>query len=165
MKIDQKLFLEVPLNSNDRNPCSPPAPAPDWRGIVIQAPEKVTFKRDQTVDEYGAFAAIPVCGYCQLDVLTEPWPEPMRLFAVDRATGTVYSGDVVELDPSPEKPPPEDEEPLTPEEVEGLATGTYFNPNLADFVQLPQKPAIYNIYVEFREVRSNMVAVEIVEAK
>ncbi len=165
MKIDQKLFLNVPLNSNDPNPCSPPDPGPDWRGIKIQAPEQVLFKRGERVGEYGAFAAITICGYYLMDVPTVPWTQPMRLFAVDTTTGTGYSGDVIELDPSPEEPPPEDEEPLSPEEVKGLASGGYFNPNLADFVRLPEEPAVYNVHVEYRGFKSNVVTVALVEEK
>jgi hypothetical protein len=116
------------------------------------------------VGEYGAFAAIPICGYYLLNVPAEPSDKPMRLVAVDRRTGTVYSGDIVELNPSPASPPPPSE-PLTAEELEGLAAGGYFNPNLADYVRLPEKPAVYNVHVELREFRSNPVIIEIVEAE
>lgn len=164
MEINQQLFLNVPLNTNEPTPCSPSEPDINWRGIVINAPKQVTFKHGKKVGEYGAFAAIPICGYYLLNVPLVPWTKPKRLFAVDKDTGVIYSGDVVELDPSPQiPPPPEDEEPLTPEEVEGLATGGYFNPNLADFVRLSEKPAIYDVYVEFREFRSNVVTIEIIE--
>lgn len=165
MEIDQKLFLKVPLNSNEPNPCSPQQPDPNWRGILIQAPKQVTFKGSEKVGEYGAFAAIPICGYYFLNVPTEPTDESMRLVAVDRRTGTAYSGDIIELNPSPEEPPPEDEEPLSTEEVKGLASGGYFNPNLADFVRLPEEPAVYNVLVEYRGFKSNVVTIALVEEK
>jgi hypothetical protein len=164
MEIDQKLFLKVPLNSNEPNPCSPQQPDPTWRGILIQAPKQVAFKRGEKVGKYDAFAAIPICGYYLLDVPAEPSDEPMRLVAVDRRTGTVYSGDIVRLSRSPVKPPPPSE-PLTAEELEGLAAGGYFNPNLANYVHLPEEPSVYNVHVELREFRSNPVIIEIVEAE
>jgi len=162
MAIDQKLFLNVPLNSNEKNPCSPPEPGPTWRGILIQMPIQVKFKRGVRIGTQGAFAAIPICGYYLLDVPASPVKEPMRLFAVDKRTGKVYSGDVKELDPSPEAPPPESE-PLSPEELKGLASGGYFNPNLADFVRLPEISAVYDVHVEFRKFPSNVATVEMVE--
>ncbi|UCE58246.1 MAG: hypothetical protein JSU63_12475 [Phycisphaerales bacterium] len=164
MAIDQKLFLDVPLNTDEPNPCSPPEPDPDWLGMVIQAPQQVTFKRGVTVGDNEAFAAIPICGYMLLEVLSVPEDAEMLLVAVDRRSGKIYRGEVVELDPSPVIPPPPSP-PLSDEELEGLASGGYFNPNLADFVPLPQEPGEYHVHVEFGKAKSNEVTIKVVEEK
>lgn len=162
MVIDQKMFLKVPLNSNDKNPCSPLSPGPKWRGIMIQAPRQVEFKRGVKVGEYDVFALIPICGFSQLDVPLRPVQELMQLVAADKKTGDVYRADIVELDPSPIVPPPAGPPPA-PADLKGVAVGSYFNPNLADYVSLPEKPGIYEVYVVFRKVKSNVVTIEIVE--
>jgi len=164
MEIDQKLFLDVPLNSKAPNRCSPPNPGPAWRGVMIRAPKRVIFERDKRIGKYGAFAAIPICGYYFVDVVVDPEAKPMRLVAVDKQTGKIYSGDLVDLEPDIDEPP-EDEEPVGPDKLKGLATGGYFNPNLADFVNLPEAPGIYNVHVEYRNFKSNVVTIELVEKK
>jgi len=162
MDIDPRIFLGVPLNTLSRSACSPPDPGPAWRGIVIRAPSRVTFRRGETVGDHGAFTAIPICGYLAIDVRLDRPSEPAKLVARDRNTGRVFSGAVVELDPSPELPPP-DEPPLTPEEVQGTAGATYFNYNLADYVPLPHVAASYDIHAELWELRSNVVTIELLE--
>lgn len=161
MIIDENNFLNIPFNTNAQTPCSPIPPGPTWRGILIQAPQRVKFRRGNTVGEHGAFAGIPICGYLLLDVPPIPTSESMRLIAVDSRTGHVYSGDIVELDESPEVPPPG--HPSSPEERRGLAVGGFFNPNLADYVALPMTSAVYHVHLEYREYRSNQVSIELVE--
>lgn len=162
MAIDQKLFLNVPLNSNDRNPCSPVQDDPNWRGILIQVPLQVKFRPGETVGEHGSFAAIPICGFYLLSVPAKPVDEPMQLVAVNLASRKTHRGDVIELDPSPSVPPPAST-PLSPGDLKGLASGGCFNPNLADFVDIPAEPASYDVHVEFRGFKSNVVTIEIVE--
>jgi hypothetical protein len=162
--MDPKLFLEVPLNTNERNPCSPPPTDPSWRGIVIQAPSKVSFKRGAPVGETKAFAAIPVCGVYRVDVPFPPVKSNLMLFARDKKTNKIYSGPVIELDDSPFEPDP-DSRPLSAEDVKGMSVSQYFNPNLADFVDLPEAPGVYEVHVMLREMRSNAVTIEIVETK
>ncbi len=161
--MDQEVFLNAPLNSYERNACSPKKPDdPAWRGILIQAPERVVFKPGVKVGEHGAFAAIPVCGVYMADV---PFPiveDVLKLVATDKRTGKTYSGPIIELDTSPQVPPPA-APPLTKKDVEGMASGKYFNPNLADYVRLPASPAIYDVYVELRGIRSNTVTIEVTD--
>ena len=71
MGIDDKMFLEVELNSLEENACSPKAPDESFRGLLIQAPTRVSFKKGEPVGDRGAFAAIPVCGYYHVDL---PFP-------------------------------------------------------------------------------------------
>ncbi|GMV95715.1 MAG: hypothetical protein AMXMBFR83_00860 [Phycisphaerae bacterium] len=158
MAIDDDEFRNVPLNTNDENPCSPQVADRAWRGIVIRAPRRVTFKPGAA----RPFAVIPICGYKLLEVPAKPSQERIRLVAVNRATGATYSGEVVELDPSPQEPPPE-APPLSAKELKGLASGGYFNPNLTDFVELPETTATYLVHVEFQGAKSNVVTIAVVE--
>ena len=162
-KMDQKIFKNVTLNTFQPTTCSPPQPDPSWRGVVIQAPAKVGFKRGKPFAE-GAFARIPVCGVYRLNV---PFPiveDVIEIVAKDKKTGKVYSGIVSEVDDSPEELPPP-APPLTKEQVAGLASGRYFNPNLANFVELPHEPAVYEVHVKVRDARSNTVTIELVEGE
>jgi hypothetical protein len=82
--------------------------------------------------------------------------------AKDKNTGQVFSGPVVKLNPSPRVPPPIQAPPLNSRQLEGLASGGYFNHSLADYVELPQESAIYDVHVEFRGFESNIVTIELV---
>lgn len=163
IKMDDKLFLNVPLNRYEKNACSPAKPDnPGWRGIIIQAPAKVAFKRGIKVG--NAFAAIPICGIYQADVPFPLEPDVLRIIVTDKRNGKVYSGPIVELDPSPSLPDP-DPVQLTKEQVAGLASGRYFNPNVADFVDLPIEPNVYEVMIELRGLHSNIVVIELVEGE
>ena len=160
--MDPTHFLGVPLNTFERTQCTPPEPDPSWRGVVIQAPRRVSFKRGARIGESKAFAAIPICG---LYVLAVSWPleeDAILLVAKDIRTERSFSGPIVRLNPGPEAPHP-GRPPLRKEDVARLASGRYFNPNLADFVKLPEEPGIYQVYAEVRGHRSNVVTIEIVE--
>lgn len=162
MAIDERLFNNVPLNTREPNPCSPQDPGPKWRGILIQAPKRVVFGRGQQAGE--AFAAVPICGLYTLNLLNLTDGAPMRLIAVDRNTQKAYGGAVVDADPSPEEPPP-DEEPLDPATLKGLATSSYFNLNLVSYVGLPARSAVYDVMVEYGGLQSNKVVIEIVAGR
>jgi len=162
MEIDEKLFLDVQVNTDDVNPCSPPMPNDfEWRGVIIRAPKRVVFKKGKRSRD-GAFAVIPICGYCVVNIT--PSTSPIILFAIDKMNNKKYSGELIDLDSSHREQPPR-QKPISPDEIEGLAVGSYFNPNLADFVKIPEKPAVYDVYVEYRGYRSNTVTIELVEEK
>jgi hypothetical protein len=162
MDMEPQEFLSVPLNVSQQHRCSPTQADPRWRGVLLRAPTRVRFKEGERVGGFGAFAAIPLCGFFRVDIRLDVPPEPFKLVAVDKRTGQVFSGAIVERDPSPEFPPPVDL-PVTRRQVEGMAGGGYFNPNLADFVELPRASATYDVHVEFRGHRSNVVTIELIK--
>jgi hypothetical protein len=161
MDMDPKEFLDVPLNVKKRHRCSPSNEDPNWRGVLIRAPAQVRFKEGERVGDYGAFAAIPVCGFFFMDIRLPP-PDPMKLVAVDRRTKQVFSAPIIELDPSPVIPPPS-QRPVLPQDVKGMAGGGYFNPNLADYVQLPHISATYDVHIEYEGMKSNTVTIELIK--
>ena len=159
MAIDEKLFENVPLNTRELSPCSPKDPGPNWRGILIQAPKQVSFGRTGKGETYKA---IPVCGLYTLDMLSLMDGKPMRLIAVDKHSQKIYTGEVIDEDPSPEVPPP-GQEPLDYAQLKGLATGSYFNVNLVSYVKLPVHLTEYEVMVEYGGNQSNKVTIKIVE--
>lgn len=164
MAQDDSRFSQVPLNVDEQNPCSPPEPSPTFHGVVINAPKQVRFRPGDKIGETGAFAAIPICGVYSIDMGSETTTsEPLTLYALEKGGGNVYSGEVVSLDPSPRMPlPPGVAEKLAPKKEPGLFVGGYFNPNLADFVRLPQRSGTYDVHVQLRGLKSNTVSIELI---
>jgi len=167
MATDDSAFAEVKLNSLEPNACSPEPPDAAFRGILIRAPKRVTFDPDERVGDRDAFAAIPICGIYILDVGSMPphdnTIEAMELVAVNDETEAEYTGRM--MDPDPQVPPPADGLP-PPDKAEnvGVSVSGYFNPNLADYVALPEEPATYTVYVRLGEkITSNEVKIELVE--
>lgn len=159
MAPDQRLFKQVVLNSREPNPCSPSDPGPAWRGILIQAPVRVELVRQQKIND----AVIPVCGIYTLDMARLTDGKPMKLLVKNQKTGRVYQGEIVDSDPSPEAPPPA-ASVFDAESLKGMASSSYFNPNLAQYVQLPSEPAAYQVVVEYGGMRSNAVTIKVVNA-
>ncbi|NJM12151.1 MAG: hypothetical protein HC889_09940 [Synechococcaceae cyanobacterium SM1_2_3] len=48
-----------------------------------------------------------------------------------------------------------------PATLKGIAIGSYFNPNLADYVKLPAVLASYAVHVEYGGFQSNAVKIEV----
>jgi hypothetical protein len=159
MVTDETMFKSV-VNTQGPNPCSPKDPGPAWRGILIRAPKQVSLT---PVSGDSPAIIIPVCGYYMLEVLSLlDSAQQMKMIAKNLKSGRVYQGDVIDRDPSPEIPPPDDK-PLDPATLlPGLAIGAYFNKNLAEYVNLPRAPAIYEVYVEYGGLQSNKAIIELI---
>lgn len=164
MPVEDKMFDDVPLGSNEPTPCSPEPPDPSFEGILINAPSRVSFEEGETVGRREAFARIPICGFYRLSPPSPPkYPtiqEGMVLVAVNTETGERYSGTLA--DPDPVAPPP-DTEPPPADVLADIVVSGYFNPNLADYVPLPAEEAIYDVHVELDEMKSNVVRITVEE--
>jgi hypothetical protein len=161
MRMEPAEFAAVPLHTSEQHACSPEEPPLDWRGVTIRAPTRVSFKREERAGPDASFA-IPICGYLLLDAELHGSDSPMTLVAVESRSGRRYAGAMLEQDPSPEVPPPDDYEPLPDEAYADLASGGYFNANLSDYVTLPVESAEYRVHIELRNHRSNVVTIELV---
>ena len=159
MQPDNAQFLKVALNSREAQPCSPKPPAGSWRGLLIQAPTQVSYKPGERVD--GQFAAIPLCGFYQLDLLALQDDKPLMLVAVDQANGQTYRGPVLDEDAGNNEPQPGPQK-VDPALLAGMSTSSYFNPNLARYVRLPERAAQYSVHAEFGGMQSNSVTVDLV---
>ena len=160
MSVPDARFDNVPLDVGGPNACSPPAPALPWTGVVIQAPTQVAYRSGARSGE--PFAAIPVCGFYRLplDVLARQG-KPLMLVAVDTRDGSRHVGPMLDEDPGLMAPP--DAPPVDPKELSGMLTASYFNPNLARYVKLPAKDAVWEVHAEYGGAVSNRVRIAVVK--
>ena len=169
MIIDDKVYEDIETGILGPTPCSPQKPEdPSFRGILINAPQRVTFIQGRLVPETNTFAKIPICGYYHLNVIYRPkYPsilEGMRMVAINTETQEKYVGPVIDCSDAVRPPK---SIPFTKEELEGISVAAYFNPNLLEFVPLPEVPGVYEVYIELGEkgedpyFRSNTVTIVI----
>ena len=158
MAIDERLFEQVPLNSRERTACSPANPGPKWRGILIQAPSRAWHPAAPGAPKKPG--GIPICGLYTLEMTAIAASGPLTLVAVDVQRKETFRGAVVDRDPSPEEPPP-GEKPFNPAEYRGIATSSYFNPDLAKYVKLPPRSAVYEVFAEYGGAVSNRVTIQV----
>ena len=148
----------------ERNSCSPVIDDVDFEGIVIHAPEEVLYEPGEPVEGSEAFADVRICGTCCVDYafggLGGDVIEEILLVAVDAATQETYSGKMEPI-PNPEERP--DDLGGGPVDTEGLLVETYFNPNLAEDLALPERPAEYIVYAVLGEYKSNTVRIRVKE--
>ncbi len=156
MSMDPAVFEQVPVGTHARAAASPtPPPDPRWRGILLAAPRVVRPRA-------GAAPVVPLCLYAMLDVPSPPLAEGMRVVVTGATLAQPVSGPVVDVDESPEVPPP-DEAPHDPATLRGVAVGGYQNHDLLALVRLPRGAAVYTVHIELGSARSNEVTVEIAE--
>jgi hypothetical protein len=154
-------FKTVELNSDTQNACSPDISAtPDLIGVVINVPNIVEFEVNKPASD-SAFAAIPVCGYYQLDMADLLESSAIHLFAKDIETEVIYRGVLVDEDAGTDAPLPFDEPELEAEDLRGQLLSVYFNPNLAKYIKLPKKSASYKVVVQIGKFKSNMVDLKV----
>jgi hypothetical protein len=160
MPVQDALFAQVPLNSRLQNNCSPAEPPLPWQGLLIQAPTQVGFRPGKQVDE--RFAIIPICGYYRLEMTKLMGGAPLTLVAVNTADQSRYTGAVIDEDPGHPAPRRGAPPPLTADDVNGVLSASYFNPNLARYVALPAVEAVYRVHAEYGGAVSNAVQIAVV---
>ncbi len=166
--LSDKAFANAPVNQNEQTECSPAEEGPEWRGIKINAPQKVHLKLGPSqLGEAVLFGSTAICGYSMIDMLEARKAGNMQLEVVDTESGEEFTGtinfDAVDPDPPDPAPfadAPEDEDE---EDLEGMASGGFFNANLHSFVAIPAKPATYRVTVVQGKQRSNAVSIEVVK--
>jgi hypothetical protein len=160
--FDDKLFQQVPLDTNEQTACSPTEPGVDWRGVLVRAPSQVILPDQRTKD---SALIVPLCGLYFVDVVSALRHPGHRILVVtDDKTGHVYRGEIVKKDPHPTIPPPPSP-PLDPALYADQAYGSYFNINVASYVALPLRPARYRVRVEYAGHQSNEVRIAVIERR
>lgn len=163
---DDELFAGVVTNENGPNACSPHQEDPSWTGILIRAPSRVELPAAAFGEGRRLAGTIPICGYSHLEALAlKKAGKPMVLVAEDARTKDRFAGEVHTLDENRLIPPPAQLGQPPDEDLQGLRIGTYFNPNLLDFVALPARPATYLVHAEQAGATSNAVTIAIAEKK
>ncbi len=156
-------FRVVVPGSRRRWPCSPALP-PGTLGIALSAPARVPLGPGDATDD--AFARVIVCGAYRFPSnflgLREQLAKRLLLVAVDAASHRAYAGRVA---PPGEDPGPDPYRGLSDADLEGQLSGGWFNPNLAAILPLPERPAGYWVYAQLGEHVSNVVRIDVEEAR
>jgi hypothetical protein len=160
--FEPELFSTVKINSEEKTACTPAdIDTPFYTGITINAPKRVGFTSGNTF-------VIPVCVNGTVPEMGAKTPKPM-LFAVDLVTQKKYSGVAYEHKPPKiegvdiDFVPPPASSAATPEMLQGLRGGLIFSTDLVAVVKLPKKSGKYQIYLEHGDLKSNVVAMDVVE--
>jgi hypothetical protein len=157
--FNDKLFEQVPLDTNEQTACSPADPGVDWRGVILRAPSQVILPDQKT--KHSALI-VPLCGLYCVDVVSAiRHPGTQMLIVTDDTSGQVYRGAIVEHNPNPTIPPPP-APPPDPALYANQAYGSYFNINVASYVALPLRPARYRVRVEYAGHQSNEVRIAVI---
>lgn len=146
--------------------CSPDMDDPDFRGILLNAPEVVRFSPGETNPISGAFAPVVVCGAFTFAYTTMgldgDFADSIVIVAVDEKSRVSFRGTMQGVEN--EEPEPEGiYGELAPEDLADDVIGGYFNPNLAVILGLPETEADYVVYALLGPFESNRVRISIRE--
>jgi hypothetical protein len=148
--------------------CSPDIDDPDFRGIVLNAPEVVYFSPGESNPISGAFAQVIVCGAFAFDYdtmgLEGDFADSIVVVAVDEASRASFHGTMLGIE-NQEPEPAGIYGEVTPADLSDDVIGGYFNPNLAVILGLPEKEADYVVYALLGPFESNRVRMSIRESQ
>lgn len=159
MAAELSKFDDVTLNSDEQNECSPTVdPELDFEGVLINAPELVILD-DKNQASDGSFAAVPICGYYEMELSKLMQDSVLTIFAKNIESQEVYEGAMIDDDPGTLIE--DDEPPFEAEDLAGQFIGAYFNPNLPHYVAIPNEPGRYQVRVRIANELSNIVEIEL----
>ena len=163
--IDQACdFAKLDTDLMSQNPCSPVIDDPDFLGMVIHAAQEVFYDPGESVEGSLAFADVRICGTVAVDFgfqgLGGEVTEEILLVVVDAKSQETWSGKMEPI-ANPEQRPVDLGGDAGP--TEGLIVESYFNPNLVETLDLPEKPAEYIVYAVLGEYKSNTVRIRLKE--
>jgi len=151
---------------DDENACTPKIDD-NFIGIRINAPDVVYYAPGEKDPNTGHFAKIMICGIRRFrgDFLSELRPDvekKVALVAIDTQLHNVHTSLLIDDDPDEPDPSP----PQFPKEtLEKVYITAWFNINILDYLDLPERPATYNVFVTLKEYKSNVVTIKLVEKK
>ena len=151
------LFANVEPGNDNENDCTPRIEE-DFIGIRINAPEVIGYTPGVGDRTTGAFVNAILCGIYRFEsaflVETTGFKKAATLVAVDRKTHQSYTAKMVHDHPDIPNPDP----PQFPRQMlEGVYETGYFNINILDFLELPERPATYDVFVTIHQHISNIV--------
>ena len=160
-------FEEVTEGSLLSNGCSPEVEDPEFRGLVLAAPESVRYTPGRSNPLTGAFAPVIVCGTYVLAYgalgLDGDFVDAMVFVAVDDDRRETFSGRITGVENEIPAPSVFDTSDLTPADFAADVVTGYFNPNLATILSLPERPADYVVYAVLGPYESNRVTISVRE--
>jgi len=160
LEFEPAIFAKVELDSFDESACSPQDPGGKWLGIIINAPQRITYRPN---NEQGVKLSVPVCIFYMASYADMENSDPMTVVVRDQRTNNVFravfqQGDADPVVPEPDVPPPAD-----PSALVGMSSGGHLNYDLLNYMELPGGSATFEIGVTYAGMKSNIVKVEIVE--
>jgi hypothetical protein len=144
--------LASPFFGSEEHPESPKPPNPQWRGVLIAAPEQAVL----TLRTPG----ILLRGTYRIQGGNYPKDDRLRLTATDIVSRKQFTGAAGQRDPSPDVPPPDSEAP-DPETLKRMIFSGFFNADLVATVKLPWTNATYRVRAELGPIQSNEVTVQV----
>jgi hypothetical protein len=158
MAADEE-FAKVEWGSGRPNACTPKVER-KLEGIRIAAPQVVVFDPGRR-DAGGGFAPVILCGVYRFSALFMQehgnFPKRGTVVAVNVETHAVHAAEMSRG--HPEIPPPNPPRTYTAEELEGQFQMGYFNENPLHYLDVPEGPGTYQLYVTFGPYTSNVVTV------
>ncbi len=139
--------------STDKLPTSPKPENELWRGVIISAPERATLSRSKP--------ALLLSGFFRVQGANFPKDDRLKVVATDTATKKESSAFLGQKDNSPDVPPPPRKAP-DPEVVKRMVFSQYFNSDIMAALGLPWANATYKVRVQFGDLRSNEITVQVI---
>lgn len=131
----------------------------DFIGIKISAPKTVS-RRAEGGGEEGA--SIPISIAYQFTaaykIKYNPIAHHMVVVAVNARTGASFTSTLQDDDPAPRA---DEGEEIPAEDLENTFFEEYLTIDLAQFLKLPEKDAVYHVHVTLEKHQSNVVKIEI----
>lgn len=157
---DDKLFDHVPFDTEKKNACSPINPGFGWRGLKVRAPSQVVLPGKSAAH---SALVLPLCGTYTLDMAKMSLrPGRLMLIVTDDASGKIFRAPIVDRDAGHSIPQPPGAS-IDPEIYKDQAFGSYFNYDVASYMELPLQPARYRVKAEWGAYESNEVIVDVVQ--
>lgn len=156
--INRKADFSKVTRRLEPNECTPQPDSGDFEGILVNAPEEVLFDGDDTLAEAGA--KVQACVFCQFQYdllgLHGAFMDAILFVAVNTRTHHAYAGhfeSVRNATPDPDGEPTES--------YPDLVVGEYFNPDLAEVLELPAEDADYLVHATLGTFQSNVLEIKV----
>lgn len=119
--------LLVPYDSREVLPCTPVDPGPNWRGILIAAPQMIFQRSRSTTDNQSQTFVLSICGRYTLELKKlQESSGPMRFKLKHLETGAELLGEVRDQDAGQIAEPSQLEPSIQEHPLEDLAIGSCF---------------------------------------
>jgi hypothetical protein len=141
-----------PFFSNQKLPDSPVAPSDQWRGVLINVPERAAINIGKPVVRLSGLARISGADY--------PKDDRLELIAIDLATRKEYTAFLDQVEENLVVPPPA--KPPTPDVINRMIFTRHFNSDIRAALSLPIANATYRLTLQIGDLRSNDLTVQIV---
>lgn len=161
-EISDEVFAEVEAGNGNENDCTPQV-GDDFVGLKINAPKVVFYIPGVRHSITDAFAKMMICGVYQVEAEAVDQlggiKQAITVSAIDVVSHTPYVsklGAPKWMDAVSDPPPPR---ALPPQPNRTRFYMGFFNENVLDYLDLPEKPGTYQVFVSLLKYKSNVVTV------